>query len=581
MKKITSSVILGALSFIGYAQENNLGSVTGNMETTFQYLNADSLIDATQPAEKALMNSYMNVYYSVGNFKAGLRVESYLPRIQGYPNRFDGTGIGMRYVQYANDFIDVTLGTFYEQFGSGMIFRAYEQRALGYDNLMDGARVIVRPLKGVVIKGVYGYQRLSFQEGKIVHGDGIVRGFDGEINLNQAIKALADKKLDITLGGSFMSKYQKDDRDDLILPENTGAYGARAALKYGKFTLDGEYIIKEQDPSTDNGYNYNYGHAALINFGFSQKGLGIMLSAKSVDNMSFRSDRSKDLQDLFINYLPSMNKIHTYNLVASLYPYATQPVGEIAYQAEILYTIKKGSKLGGKYGTSINANFSTAFGPNRDVSNINPADSTGIAYETGVFDMSDSLFWRDANINIYRKFTPNFNLGITYYNMVLNNDVGKVTSYAHGLIKTNVGVIEAGYKINKKHSLRMELQALFVNKVEEEYTNDLGDTIHETVLNDKGNWVTALIEYNVSPNWFFSVMDQYNMYTGTNSVYNYRDPSRQKGVHHLYFSVGYVHEATRITIGYGRQRAGLFCVGGVCRVVPASNGLTISITHSF
>ena len=165
--------------------------------------------------------------------------------------------------------------------------------------------------------------------------------------------------------------------------------------------------------------------------------------------------------------------------------------------------------------------------------------------------------------------------------MSLNNDVGKVTSFAHGMINTNVGVIEAGYKINKKHSLRMELQALFVNKVEEEYQNEFGDTIHETVLNDKGNWITALIEYNVSPNWFFSVMDQYNMYTGTNSVYNYRDVTRQKGVHHVYLSVGYVRDATRITLGYGRQRAGLFCVGGVCREVPASNGLTVSFTQSF
>ena len=32
---------------------------------------------------------------------------------------------------------------------------------------------------------------------------------------------------------------------------------------------------------------------------------------------------------------------------------------------------------------------------------------------------------------------------------------------------------------------------------------------------------------------------------------------------------------------YGKQRAGVFCVGGVCRAVPASNGLTFSFTSSF
>jgi hypothetical protein len=137
------------------------GNLTGNIESTFQYLNQDSIIGANQPASKGLLNSYMNVFYTNGNFKAGMRLESYLPRIQGYPNRFDGTGIGMRYIGYVNNLVDVTLGSFYEQFGSGLSFRAYEDRSLGYDNMMDGARIIVRPKKGIVIKGVYGYQRLS------------------------------------------------------------------------------------------------------------------------------------------------------------------------------------------------------------------------------------------------------------------------------------------------------------------------------------------------------------------------------------------------------------------------------------
>ncbi|PHR31132.1 MAG: hypothetical protein COA38_08795 [Fluviicola sp.] len=559
MMKLSLCLAAVTISLAGYSQ-NNGGSISGNIESTFQFLNNDTLIGANQPAEKGLLNTYMNVFYTNGNFKAGMRLESYLPRIQGYPNRFDGTGIGMRYIGYSNDLVDVTLGSFYEQFGSGMIFRAYEDRSLGYDNLMDGARLILRPYDGIVIKGVYGYQRLSFQEGKIVHSDGIVRGFDAEINLNTTFKKLKDKKLDITLGGSFMSKYQADDREDIILPENVGSYGGRAGLRYGKFTLDGEYIIKEQDPSVDNLFIYNYGHAALFNFGYSKKGLGIVVSAKSVDNMSYRSDRNMELQDLFINYLPALNKTHTYNLVASLYPYATQPVGETAFQAEVLYTIKKGSKIGGKYGTSINANFSTAYRPNQHTEGLDPiADSTGVGYTTGLFDMSDSLYWRDFNINIERKFNKKFKLKVSYFNIALNNDVAKVTGGAKGIIHTNVGVIEGQYKINRKHSLRWELQALFIAD------DKLGE------INDQGDWATVVIEYNVSPNWFFSVMDQYN----------YGNPSEDLRVHYFYGTFGYIKGATRISAGYGRQRAGLFCVGGVCRFVPASNGLTLSFTQSF
>jgi len=559
MKKLALVGLCSLFTVAAVAQENNGGTITGNMESIFQYLNEDSLIGANQPAEKGLLNTYMNVFYTNGKFKAGMRVESYLPRIQGYPNQFDGTGIGMRYVGYQNDFIDVTLGSFYEQFGSGMILRTYEDRSLGYDNYLDGARVIVRPVDGVKIKGVYGLQRFSFQKGQVVHSDGIVRGFDIESNINQTFPKLKDKKLSVILGGSFVSKYQKDDREDLILPENVGTYGGRVKLRYKKFTMDGEYIIKEQDPSADNNFNYNYGHAALLNFGYSTKGLGIMVSAKSVDNMSYRSDRNKTLQDLLINYLPSMNKVHTYNLVASLYPYATQPVGEIAYQAEVLYTIKRGSKLGGKYGTSLNANFSTAYGPNRNAVDQAHSDTSRVMYQTGLFDMSDSLYWRDFNFNIYRKFSKSFNLKLSYFNITLNNDVAKVTEDAKGLIHTNVGVIEAGYKINKNHSVRAELQGLFIAPKK------------DGSINDKGNWMTAVIEYNISPSWFFSVMDQYN----------YGNPDEALQVHYFYASAGYIHESTRISMGYGRQRAGLFCVGGVCRFVPASNGLTMSITHSF
>ncbi len=560
MMKFSICLIAGFLSFAGFGQVNNAGSITGNIESTFQYLNDDTLIGANQPAQKGLMNTYMNVYYTNGKFKAGLRAESYLPRIQGYPNRFDGTGIGMRYIGYTNDFVDVTIGSFYEQFGSGMIFRAYEDRGLGYDNMMDGARLKLTPYQGITVKGVYGLQRLSFQEGRIVHSAGIVRGFDGEMHLNSTFKKLEGKKLDVTIGGSFMSKYQVDDREDLILPENVGSYGGRAALRYGKFTLNGEYIIKEQDPSTDNGFNYNYGHAAIANLGYSQRGLGILVSAKSVDNMSYRSDRTKELQDAFINYLPALNKTHTYNLVASLYPYATQPVGEMAYQAEVLYTIKKGSKLGGKYGTSINGNFSTAYGPNRHTEGLDAiGDSTGVGYRTGVFDTSDSLYWRDININIERKFNSKFKLSLAYFNIVLNNDVAKVTGDAKGLIHTNIGVIEAQYKISKTHSVRAELQGLFIAK------DKHGD------INDKGNWATALIEYTVSPHWFFSVMDQYN----------YGNATEDLRLHYFYATFGYIKGSTRISAGYGRQRAGLFCVGGVCRFVPASNGLTLSFTQSF
>jgi hypothetical protein len=580
MKKLTLLLLLGwsATSTFGQVAPGNF---TGNIESTFQYLNADSLIGATQPDSKGLLNTYMNVFYTQGNFKAGMRFESYLPRIQGYPATFDGTGLGMRYIGYANDFVDVTLGSIYEQFGSGLSLRTYENMGLGYDSQLDGVRVKITPKKGFTVKGVYGFLRYAFLDSRIVHSDGIVRGVDGEFHLNEALKKWESKKLDITLGASFVSKYQRDDNSTLILPENVGCYGGRMRIKYGKIAFDGEYVFKGQDPSEDNLYNYNTGHAAVFNLGYSQKGLGIIVSAKSVDNMSYRADRTKQLQNVLINYLPSLNKTHTYNLVASLYPYATQPVGEMAFQGEVLYTIKKGSKLGGKYGTSIDLNYSSAYRPMRHTSGLNPLDSTGVTYTSGLFDMSDSLYWRDINFNITKKFSKNFNVIVSYFNITLNNDVATVTK-EQGFIRSNVFVLETGYKFNNKQSIRTELQTLFVNRRDSvDVTNPSTGEIQKVERDfafyhsgrpvDKGDWVTLLVEYTINSNWFLSVMDQYNF---GNSEKKYR-------AHHPYFSIGYIQESTRLTISYGRQRAGLFCVGGVCRPVPASNGLTLSFTHSF
>lgn len=541
-----------SLALAGFGQIG-AGSITGNVESTFQYLNADSLISANQPESKGLLSTYANVFYTNGNFKAGARLESYLPRINGYPDRYDGTGLGMRYVGYANSFVDVTIGNFYEQFGAGLLFRSYEDRALGYDNNMDGMRLVVRPAKGVTLKGVYGQQRLSFTDGRVIKASGIVRGVDAEVHLNELLDSLMkDSKLDVVLGGSFVSKYQRDDNPTLILPQNVGAYGGRLGLRYGRFNFSAEYAMKENDPSEDNGNIYNRGHAALLNLGYSQKGFGIVLSAKSVDNMSFRSDRTKSLQDVLINYLPAMNKTHTYNLVATLYPYATQPLGEVAYQAEVLYTFAKKTMLGGKYGMPVNFNFSTTYGPIHHTSGINPADSTGITYTGRLFDASSLQYWQDININVTRKFNPSLSMIFSYFNIRMNNDISKVADDAHGIIESHIGVVEVNYKINKKHSIRAEAQALFTKK-------------------DRGNWATAVVEYNISPNWFFSVMDQYN----------YGNPNEALQIHYVIGSCGYIRGASRFMVSYGRQRAGLFCVGGVCRFVPASNGLTLTFTQSF
>jgi hypothetical protein len=64
-------------------------------------------------------------------------------------------------------------------------------------------------------------------------------------------------------------------------------------------------------------------------------------------------------------------------------------------------------------------------------------------------------------------------------------------------------------------------------------------------------------------------------------VYNYGNETDAKQVHYYKAAAGFMKGTTQISLSYGKQREGILCVGGVCRAVPAANGLLLSITSSF
>lgn len=547
------------ISTYSFAQEGILqgGQIHGNVDIYAQTYNEDSLIGAPIVPEESGINAFTNLIYTNGNFSAGLRVESYMPPVQGFDPRFgdEKVGVPFRYATFAKDGLEVTAGNFYEQFGSGMILRSYEERALGIDNAFDGLRLRYSPIKGVYLKGLIGNQRYYWNK-----SDGIVRALDGELLINQLIPSFEYSPFRVTLGGSFVSKFQDQGGSNLELPENVGAYGGRMSLNYKGFGLMGEYVYKINDPSTDNNFIYRPGEALFLSATYSTKGFGINVQAKTMDNMSFRSDRTAIINDLFINYLPALTRQHTYNLAATLYPYATQPNGEIGLQGDIIYKIKRGSLIGGKYGTTIQLNVSMVNG--HDTTQLSspgelapqdylPNDPKRQGYKTGLFSVGDKVYFRDYNIEIDRKFNSWFKLKMTYVHLEYNIDL--IQGFATGKnVVSDIGILDALFKINKTHSVRFEAQALFTEE-------------------DQGDWVFGLIEYGISPHWFFTVLDQYN----------YGNPNSDLQIHYPTAQVVYVQNANRFSIGYGRQRAGIFCVGGVCRNVPAANGLTLSITSSF
>lgn len=555
--------------FSAQAQNANKGHVSGSFQLDAQYYQPDTdlgISDSTINGNKMRMNAFGNIIYTLGNFSAGVRYEAFLPQMSGYDNRLEGQGFANRWARYRSGIIDVTIGNFYEQFGTGMIFRAYEEWTLGADNSVDGARVILSPMKGMTIKGIWGSQRFFWDKYNSESLRGTIRGGDIDFFLNDMIDALSDSKTKITLGTGLVSRHQKDNNPLYVLPENVSAWSGRMNLSHGGFFWLTEYAHKINDPNAINQFIYADGRALYSSMSYSQKGFGFSLGGKWIDNMSFKSDRAITGQTLDINFLPPMTKTHTYNL-AAMYPYATQPNGEAAVQATLNYRVPKLSALGGKYGMGIELNFARMQSIQKTLTE--KAIANGIAgtmgYTSNFLSIGDELYFQDLGIEINKKINSNLKFilsanKLTYNMEVVEGHVGEPN------VEAFVWVADASYRWKRKNSLRFEVSQLLTKQ-------------------DQGNWLSGTIEYNFAPTLFFAIMDQYN-YVNKEGIITYKEngiehSNSYKKLHYPTVSAGYTKGTTRVLLSYGRQREGILCVGGVCRQVPAANGFKVTITSNF
>lgn len=551
MKKLLFTITALLFSMVVSAQDIfDNSSLHGSFQTDVQFYRPDAAIgiyDSTIAGRKIGINGFTNLTYTLGKFKAGLRYEALLTPLAGFDPRQEGNGFPNVWVNYNTDFIEITAGNFYEQFGNGLVFRTYEEWTLGYDNSMNGMRVVLFPTKGLTLKGVYGSQRFFWQKYER-NNRGLVRGADAEFSFNDAFSKLDEAGLRLSVGASAVSRYQRDADPIYKLPENTGAFAGRVNLGAGNFNFMTEYAYKINDPSAINQFIYSNGQALLSSFSYSQKGLGVMLQLKRVDNFSFKSDRAETANALDINFIPPINRMHAYSLTAK-YPYATQPNGEMGMQFQLNYKIPKGTPLGGKYGTGISLNFSQVNDIVRDTLDKEYRGTLG--YKSDFFKVSDHIFFRDLNVEVEKRFNSKLKGVIQYMNLLY--DIAVIEGHTgEEAVKANLAVADFTYKFNSRNALRVEAQGMWTKQ-------------------DEGDWAALMAEYTIAPKWFMALSDQYN----------YGNPDPDKRNHYYTISGGYTHESTRIALTYGRQYEGVVCVGGVCRQVPASSGFTVTISTNF
>ncbi len=551
-------------------EEKTKGKIFGGFESNSQWYLNDVNRKIEHPNQPIRSNNYLSLNYNYGKWTAGIQAESYAPKpLLNFNPKYENSTIGTYYLNYKTEKLDITAGHFYEQFGSGLLLRSWEDRALGINNAIRGGKITYRPTQNLLFTGLYGKHRAGFEV-----SNGTIVGFNSDFNVSGLFNI---ENSDLSIGFSYVGRYEKTTIQNPNFNELTNGFAGRLNYSRNAFYFSTEYNLKSKDailyPITVSNSFVKPGSALLMNFGYTKKGIGIDVSLRRIENMNFLSERNPEVfspeqtslayNDRIMNFVPSLTKQYHSNL-ANIYVFQAQKsvsivadngiakAGEIGGQMDFFYEFKKGTSLGGKNGTKLEFNASNWFNLKGNYT-IFPPD-----YTTEFLAKGEKYF-SDYNLEISKKFNSNLNASIVFINQYYNHKL--IAAALNVQVNTFIIAPEITYKLSGKQSVKIAAEHLWADS-------------------DRKNWASLMVEYNPNTKWSFYVSDMYNYgYDKTAELIDdVTDPFK---IHFYNFGSAYTKGSTRIALSYGRQRGGLVCAGGVCRFVPPSTGIGLSVTKSF
>ncbi len=542
--------------------KNDTVFVSGNIQHDGLFPTTDASSMRSNPRESwakidHLSNTYvdLSVHYlndsnRVGfkGLRASTRGELTKWSLPGYEHDFGGYGMSHLSVAAAFDWGEITVGDVYGQFGSGFILSLYEDRALGVDGALRGAKIDLTPYKGIRLTALGGKQRRYWQcyTDKAFgwnYGRDAALGANIEISIDEWSEQMRELDMGLTIGGSYVSKYEAFDTVMVArgtnmymynLPRWIGAGDVRAEWRMKGWRVLAEYAYKANDPTIENNFSYRHGDAFLMSLSYSRKGMAVLAQIKRSDNMSFRSERLRTGLAGRLNHMPAFAQQHTYAL-AALYPYATQYTnGEWAFQGELRYTWARKTKMGGRYGTTLKLSASHIRGL---------AGEGSWNIQTG----KDGEYYTDVNVEMNKRISKRWWLNA----MLMYQTYNQTVVEGHGgLVRSGIVVADARFQVNSNISMRGELQYMYSPHYQ-------------------GQWLFALYELSL-----------YNCVTISGQyMYNIGLAPEATNEHFYTALVTYTHGAHRVMAGYTKTREGFNCSGGVCRYVPKQEG--VSMSYSF
>ena len=240
-------------------------------------------------------NNYLKLDYVKGRFSVGTQLEWYPTPLSGYSPDLKGFGVPEKYIAWTDDSWSLTLGDYHEQFGTGLILRSWEDRNLGWNNSMGGARASFHTRDDLFsVKAFFGVPRKA-----LWYADSRLAGVSAAFQWKG-----------FSLEGNFVDRMEQG--------SHLLSWSVVPSFAKDGFSVKGEYA------------RLGDGNAQTLETNYAAKGFSATLTLRRLDAMD---------DPFSMSYLPALCQEQSY-MLASLNPYTTFAKGEAGGVADVYYRWK-------------------------------------------------------------------------------------------------------------------------------------------------------------------------------------------------------------------------------------------------
>lgn len=526
--------LLFAILFLLAGKAAAQGTLSGDLMMNGYFFQRDEAINA---ANNPLYDNYLSggegwlsLRYNYKGFTAFIRADGFQNSNLYQPTQaMSGFGLGAWSLSKEINNLTITGGYIYDQIGSGILFRAYEDRGLLLDNALVGLHLKYRIGQHITLKGFTGQQKNVRNFSRY---EPVIKGFNAEgefaigdkVFLTPGIGAL-NRTLDQASMDAVVARINSQALENRFVPTyNTYAFTVYNTLTAGDFSwyVEGAYKTREAIEKNDLLQDLS-GNVVYSTLGYARKGIAVNLSAKRTENFMMRTSPNEVLLRGLMNWQPVVARLRPQRLMARYTP-ASQDLSELALGGDLL---------------------------------IAPNDDLDLTFNyTHINTLGDTALYREAYVEVNYRGLDRWVLQAGVQYMQYNQELYQVKPGVP-MVEAITPFAEVIYRFNNKTSIRTQWEYMHTKQ-------------------DYGSWIYGLVELNIAPKWSFSISDMYTL------DLNPHNPSEIKDPQH-YYSVfaAYTTGPHRFSAAYVKQVDGINCTGGVCRYEPAFSGLKFTITSSF